>query len=42
MTTVGAMNADPGVITAVAGSCEMMLDMRVLDADVLAAMLTTA
>ena len=29
MTTVGAMNADPGVITAVAGSCEMMLDMRV-------------
>jgi hydantoinase/carbamoylase family amidase len=40
MTTVGAMNADPGVITAVAGSCEMMLDMRVLDADVLAAMLT--
>jgi hydantoinase/carbamoylase family amidase len=39
MTTVGAMNADPGVITAVAGSCEMMLDLRVLDADVLAAML---
>jgi hydantoinase/carbamoylase family amidase len=40
MTTVGAMNADPGVITAVAGSCEMMLDLRVLDADVLAAMLS--
>lgn len=40
MTTVGAMTADPGVITAVAGSCEMMLDMRVLDADVLEAMRT--
>jgi N-carbamoyl-L-amino-acid hydrolase len=38
--TVGAMKADPGVITAVAGSTEMMLDLRHLDADVLAAMLT--
>jgi hydantoinase/carbamoylase family amidase len=37
--TVGAMKADPGVITAVAGSTEMMLDLRHLDADVLAAML---
>jgi N-carbamoyl-L-amino-acid hydrolase len=40
MTTVGGMTADPGVITAVAGSCEMMLDLRVLDPDVLAAMRT--
>ncbi len=38
--TVGAMKAEPGVITAVAGSCEMMLDLRHLEADVLAAMLT--
>jgi N-carbamoyl-L-amino-acid hydrolase len=38
--TVGAMKADPGVITAVAGSTEMMLDLRHLDPDVLAAMLT--
>jgi beta-ureidopropionase / N-carbamoyl-L-amino-acid hydrolase len=37
--TVGAMTAQPGVITAVAGSTEMMLDLRHLDADVLAAML---
>ncbi len=37
--TVGAMRADPGVITAVAGSCEMMLDLRHLDAEVLATML---
>jgi N-carbamoyl-L-amino-acid hydrolase len=38
--TVGSMKADPGVITAVAGSTEMMLDMRHLDAEVLRAMLT--
>jgi hydantoinase/carbamoylase family amidase len=37
--TVGAMTADPGVITAVAGSTEMMLDLRHLDADTLARML---
>jgi hydantoinase/carbamoylase family amidase len=37
--TVGAMHAEPGVITAVAGACDMMLDLRHLDADVLAAML---
>jgi hydantoinase/carbamoylase family amidase len=37
--TVGAMHAEPGVITAVAGACEMMLDLRHLDAEVLAAML---
>jgi beta-ureidopropionase / N-carbamoyl-L-amino-acid hydrolase len=38
--TVGAMTAEPGVITAVAGSCEMMLDLRHLDAGVLATMLS--
>jgi hydantoinase/carbamoylase family amidase len=37
--TVGAMTSEPGVITAVAGSTEMMLDLRHLDADVLATML---
>jgi hydantoinase/carbamoylase family amidase len=37
--TVGAMTATPGVITAVAGSTEMMLDLRHLEADVLATML---
>ena len=37
--TVGAMKADPGVITAIAGSTEMMLDLRHLDADTLATML---
>jgi N-carbamoyl-L-amino-acid hydrolase len=39
VTTVGAMRAEPGVITAIAGECEMMLDLRHLDADTLAAML---
>jgi hydantoinase/carbamoylase family amidase len=37
--TVGAMSSEPGVITAVAGSTEMMLDLRHLDGDVLATML---
>jgi hydantoinase/carbamoylase family amidase len=37
--TVGSMTSEPGVITAVAGSTEMMLDLRHLDADVLARML---
>ena len=37
--TVGAMTAEPGVITAIAGSTEMMLDLRHLDADTLASML---
>jgi hydantoinase/carbamoylase family amidase len=39
VTTVGAMRAEPGVITAIAGECEMMLDLRHLDADALATML---
>jgi len=33
------MTAEPGVITAIAGSTEMMLDLRHLDADTLATML---
>jgi hydantoinase/carbamoylase family amidase len=37
--TVGSMSSQPGVITAVAGSTEMMLDLRHLDADTLATML---
>jgi hydantoinase/carbamoylase family amidase len=40
VTTVGSMRSEPGVITAVAGACEMMLDLRHLDADVLATMLS--
>jgi N-carbamoyl-L-amino-acid hydrolase len=37
--TVGSMKSEPGVITAVAGSTEMMLDLRHLDAGTLATML---
>jgi N-carbamoyl-L-amino-acid hydrolase len=40
--TVGALRSVPGVITAVAGSCELLLDQRHLDPDVLAAMLADA
>ncbi len=39
VTTVGAITSTPGVITAIAGTSEMMLDLRHLDADTLAAML---
>jgi hydantoinase/carbamoylase family amidase len=39
VTTVGAMRTEPGVITAIAGECEMMLDLRHLDGGALAAML---
>jgi N-carbamoyl-L-amino-acid hydrolase len=42
VATVGRMHASPGVITAVAGSTEMQLDQRHLDAQVLAAMLADA
>ena len=38
VTTVGSMRSEPGVITAIAGETEMMLDMRHLDADALATM----
>jgi len=39
VTTVGSMRSQPGVITAIAGECEMMLDLRHLDADILGKML---
>ncbi|MCW3003890.1 MAG: Zn-dependent hydrolase [Conexibacter sp.] len=39
VTTVGSIRSEPGVITAVAGASEMMLDLRHLDAGVLATML---
>jgi N-carbamoyl-L-amino-acid hydrolase len=40
VTTVGSMRSEPGVITAIAGVTEMMLDLRHLEADTLATMLT--
>jgi N-carbamoyl-L-amino-acid hydrolase len=36
--TVGAARCEPGVVTAVAGRCEMLLDQRHIDAAALAAM----
>jgi hydantoinase/carbamoylase family amidase len=39
VTTVGAITSSPAVITAIAGTSEMMLDLRHLDADMLATML---
>jgi hydantoinase/carbamoylase family amidase len=39
VATVGAIRSEPGIITAVAGSSELMLDLRHLDPAVLAAML---
>ncbi|HEV7496296.1 Zn-dependent hydrolase [Baekduia sp.] len=39
VTTVGAITSQPAVITAIAGESELMLDLRHLDADVLATML---
>jgi hydantoinase/carbamoylase family amidase len=40
VTTVGSMRSEPGVITAIAGETEMMLDLRHLDADTLATMVS--
>jgi hydantoinase/carbamoylase family amidase len=40
--TVGVINVEPKIVTAVPGVCEMSLDQRALDADVLAAMLRDA
>ena len=40
--TVGGATSEPGVVTAVAGRTEMLLDQRHLDADKLAAMLAEA
>src|SRR6185295_9232525 len=40
--TVGVVNVEPKIVTAVPGVCEMSLDQRALDAPVLAAMLQDA
>ena len=40
--TVGTVKVEPGIVTAVPGVCEISLDQRALDADVLAAMLAEA
>jgi len=40
--TVGIVNVEPKIVTAVPGVCEISLDQRALDADVLAAMLFDA
>ena len=40
--TVGVVNVEPKIVTAVPGVCEISLDQRALDADVLAAMLREA
>ena len=40
--TVGIVKVEPGIVTAVPGVCEISLDQRALDADVLAQMLADA
>jgi N-carbamoyl-L-amino-acid hydrolase len=40
--TVGVVNVEPKIVTAVPGVCEISLDQRALDAGVLAAMLKDA
>jgi allantoate deiminase len=40
--TVGVVNVEPKIVTAVPGVCEMSLDQRALDPEVLAAMLREA
>lgn len=40
--TVGTVSVEPGIVTAVPGVCEISLDQRALDADVLAHMLADA
>jgi len=40
--TVGVVNVEPKIVTAVPGLCEISLDQRALDPDVLAAMLRDA
>ncbi|AFL90542.1 amidase, hydantoinase/carbamoylase family [Terriglobus roseus DSM 18391] len=42
VATVGSVKTFPGIVTAVAGRCEATLDMRDLDATVLAKMFTEA
>ena len=40
--TVGTVRVEPGIVTAVPGVCEISIDLRALDADVLAQMLADA
>jgi allantoate deiminase len=40
--TVGTVSVEPGIVTAVPGVCEISLDQRALDAEVLARMLADA
>jgi allantoate deiminase len=40
--TVGTVRVEPGIVTAVPGVCEISLDLRALDAPVLAVMLADA
>jgi N-carbamoyl-L-amino-acid hydrolase len=42
VATMGSVKTFPGIVTAVVGRCETTLDMRDLDADVLAQMLSEA
>jgi N-carbamoyl-L-amino-acid hydrolase len=42
VATMGSVKTFPGIVTAVVGRCEVTLDMRDLDADVLAGMLHEA
>jgi len=42
VATMGSVKTFPGIVTAVVGRCEATLDMRDLDADVLASMLRDA
>lgn len=42
VSTVGSVKTFPGIVTAVVGRCEMTLDQRDLDAEVLASMLREA
>ena len=42
VATMGSVKTFPGIVTAVVGRCETTLDMRDLDAGVLAAMLAEA
>ena len=40
--TTGTVKVSPGIVTAFNGTCEVSLDQRALDADVLAEMLAAA
>jgi beta-ureidopropionase / N-carbamoyl-L-amino-acid hydrolase len=42
VATMGSVKTYPGIVTAVVGRCEATLDMRDLDADILASMLSEA